>query len=144
MSAFGELLRKCRNQTIDPKTGRSYTQQAVGEAVGLGGSTIAAYENDETEGPRDPGTINRLAGLLDGFSVAEACRTLGYDVETSLSVAELDVVRMLRRTPEQERAILLRLFHVTATGRPSTARDQVRYDLQERAPRAKVADRGRE
>lgn len=115
MSDFGDFLQRSRLAKIDPNTGRSYTQDALGEAVGLSGGTISAYETGAIAMPEIE-KVNQIAHVL-GLSVAQMCRSLGFAVETGgLTEAEERVIEVLRREPADRREILQDMLLGAATG----------------------------
>jgi transcriptional regulator with XRE-family HTH domain len=142
-SALANLLRTWRESTIDPTTGRSYTQPGLAEAVGVSKSAIGAIENEETKSIT-PDLANRVSRVL-GVPVADFCRAMGYDVESArLTPLEAEAVQLLRRLPDERATVLVDMIRGAATGALRTPARRAPYDLQERAPRTKVADRGRE
>ncbi len=84
---FGSLVRSTRESTIDPTTGRPYTQARVAELVAdLSGepvsrSLVAGWESDEIELPRIK-HLNALPKVLP-VSVEDLVRALGLEFESA-------------------------------------------------------------
>jgi len=115
VTEFGQFLLNARRAKIDPYTQASYTQDALGEAVGVSGKAISAYENGENTPSIE--TVNLLCRVL-GVSVTAACRALGYAVESKLNEEEERVVALLQRMPEGARAMLIPMIEAGASGYP--------------------------
>lgn len=103
VNRLGELVKARRESTIDPLTGRPYTQEGLGKALGVSRVAITAIERGATE-TIDSDKANRLAELLD-LSVDELVVAMGYRIGTgSLSREESELLRVYRRAPADARS----------------------------------------
>jgi hypothetical protein len=139
---LGRLIRSRREQTIDPATRRPYTRASLGQAVGMSMKGIEAIENGRTKTVA-PHESSRFSSVL-GLSVSEILTAMGYRLEGQLTPAERELVALHRRVPQVAQAAFVDGCRALARGMIEMAQRLAPYDLQERAPRTKVADRGRE
>lgn len=98
--SFASTLKGARDRTVDPTTGRPYTQIRVGELVGFSDSQISKWEHGE--GVPSPEIVNLLARYLD-ITVTEFVTALGFDLEPSaLTEDERDLLAAYRRLPRNQ------------------------------------------
>lgn len=124
--SFGDLLRDRRKKSEDPGTGAPYTQERLGELLGVSAKLISAWETSAQAPPLLPEYFNRLAELLP-VKTLELLQAAGLNVapETLVPLERemLAAFRRLGRWPGlQESAIRL----VDALPPPSQERSRVR------------------
>lgn len=106
--SLGALVKSRREATIDPLTGRPYTQEGLAKALRVTRSALKAIETGQTESIDGP-KANRLADLLD-VTIEELVQAMGFAIGTGpLSPEEAELVRLYRRLPEDVRPGLLSL-----------------------------------
>lgn len=114
-STLGRLIKAKRESTVDPLTGRPFTQAGLGQAVGLSRAAITALERGDILSVT-PETANRLSKLLS-VPVEALVAAMGFAVGTpDLSAAEAELVQLYRRVPELHRAGFVELARLTAQG----------------------------
>jgi hypothetical protein len=131
-AAFGELQKSRREQTIDPTTGRAYTQQrladVLSEMIGqpVSRSRVAAVEAGDVATP-DVAYVNALVRVLP-ITGLEAAQAIGYDVEAqALREDERELLaafRRLRADPRMQETALavVRALPVGPLREPNTPR----------------------
>lgn len=75
---LGGLIRSRRQQTLNQRTGRAFTQAALAETVGVSRETISAIENGEIQ-TASPELAEGLERVL-GISALEVVRAMGYQI----------------------------------------------------------------
>lgn len=122
---LGSLLRDKRLASEDPRTGEPYTQDRLAELLGVGrGSTISSWERGATKGLKVE-HVNRLAELLP-VTVAELCRSIGYEVEDQALTQDerrlLAAFRRLRAVPILQQGALASLEGMHGAFSPQSER----------------------
>lgn len=113
--SLGQMMRQRREATIDPDTGRTYTRDGLGQAVGLTGKAIEAIENGRTKSiaPEEASRFSRVLGL----TVSELCEAMGYRVESGdLTTAERELIALYRRVPDEAQTAFLDGSRAAARG----------------------------
>lgn len=135
------LVKKARLATIDPMTERTYTQEGLGQAVGMSGKTIAALETSEVHSV-NPELANALSRVT-GVTVASLCRAMGYNIESNqLSRNEDEVLQFFRRTPPHFRRALIETIRGAVQGFLSIRDELAGVPPGEPYPPASRGDRG--
>lgn len=97
---FAALLKEARRESYDPLTGRPYTQDRLGELLGVSNSAISKWETGHGV-PGDPETIYRLAERL-GRPSGPFMAAAGIKVESPpLTDREMRLVAILKLLPEE-------------------------------------------
>ena len=108
---LGALIAQRRAATVDPKTGRPYTQFGVTRelekrGVNLGRGSLSHIEIGRTS-YIDPGLVNAVSKFLR-ISVNDLCRAIGYEVEgPDLSDPERQILEMFRTMSETSQHALI-------------------------------------
>jgi transcriptional regulator with XRE-family HTH domain len=109
---IGQLVMARREATLDPLTGKPYTQDALAKALGISRSAVKKIENENID--VDAERAIRLAALLD-VSVDELVRAMGFPIEPArLSADEAELIRLYRRIPEPTRGGLIPIARAAA------------------------------
>lgn len=104
-NSFATVLRDARERTIDPTTGRAYTQIRLGELLGVSDSLISKWEHGE--GVPAPELANEIAKYLD-VTVAALVEAIGFALErTALTAEERLLLAAFRRLPPDHRQVTI-------------------------------------
>lgn len=75
---LASLIRSARTRTLNSRTGKTYTQEGLADAVGTSRETIKAIENEETQ-TVGPDLAKAFEDVL-GISVLEIVRSMGFEI----------------------------------------------------------------
>jgi transcriptional regulator with XRE-family HTH domain len=100
---FGNWLKTSRMVTIDPVTGRPYSQARLAQALGVSAGKVASWESGKivSVSPRDASGLARVLNR----SQAEILQTMGYHLDLSLAHEELELVSVFRQLPPLQRQV---------------------------------------
>src|SRR5436189_5679215 len=96
-NSFGKWLKTSRLSTIDPASGRPYSQARLAQALGVSAAKVASWESGHIVScsPRDAGGLARI--LNRGQS--EILRAMGYQVDPTLADDEIELLAVFRQLP---------------------------------------------
>lgn len=93
---FGQWLGQKRRETIDPTTGRAFTQARVAELLDVSTSKVAGWEQDEIKSI-SPDDAHRLAEILQ-VSEVQILQAVGFKADPlPLKDDERDLLEAYRR-----------------------------------------------
>lgn len=121
--SFGEWLRDARRSSIDPTTGKPFTQERLAELLHISQAKVAQWERGEirTILPEDGVP---LASILNR-PVSEIIEAIGWPVNLTLTAAErraAAAVRRLEAVPAVQEAALVGLEAMPAALLPRPPR----------------------
>lgn len=114
---FGQFLKEARESTIDPATGRRFTQKRLADLIGVSSSKVAAWERADIlfASPQDVAALTRVLPV----SEAQLVEAMGYEVgPATLRPSERELLAHFQRLSPGLQEAALRVVRALPEPRP--------------------------
>lgn len=108
----GRLIQARREAAINPVTGKAWTQDELGDAVGLKRESVGHLERGRGKNVPGPELLNVISQTLGNVTVAEMLQAVGYDLRLDgelLTPEEEYLLGVFRQSSRGDRAALIRV-----------------------------------